>query len=51
MFPFSHEWFAKVDKFWGPNEPTPEINSSERANFSLSDGAKQNSVGSIVFEL
>ena len=41
----------KVGKFWGPSEPTHEINSIERTNSSLSDGAKQNSVGSIVFEL
>ena len=48
---FSHGAFAKVGKFLGPNDTTHEINSSERTNFSLSDGAKQNSVGSIVFEL
>ena len=51
VFPLSCEWFAKVGNFLGPNETTHEINSSERANFSLSGGAKQNSVGSIVFEL
>ena len=50
-FPFSHEWFGEVDKFLGPNGAKHEINSSERANYSLSDGAKQNSVRSIVFEL
>ena len=27
IFPFSHEWFGKVDKFWGPNGTTHEINS------------------------
>ena len=51
IFPFSREWFGEVGKFLGPNDTKYEINSSERANFSLSDGAKQNSVGSIVFEL
>ena len=51
IFPFFHEWFGKVDKFLGPNGAKHEINSSERSNYSLSDGAKQNSVRSIVFEL
>ena len=50
IFPFSHGAFEEVDKLWGPNETTHEIDSSERANFSLSDGAKQSSVGLIVFE-
>ena len=51
IFPFSHAGFEKVDAFLGPNGTTHEIYSYERANFSLSDGAKQNFVGSIVFEL
>ena len=51
IFPFSHESFAEVGNLWSPNGATHEINSYERAKFSLSDGAKQNSVGSIVFEL
>ena len=49
IFPFSHEAFEKVGSFFGPNATTHEINSSERANFSLSDGAKQNSVESIIW--
>ena len=43
-FLFSHEAF-------GLNDATHETNSYERANFSLSDGAKQNSMRSVVFEL
>ena len=27
IFPFSHEWFAKVDQFLGPNDATHEIDS------------------------
>ena len=49
VFPLSCEWFAKVGNFLGPNETTHEINSSERADFSLLDGAKQNQVQSIAF--
>ena len=49
--PFSHEWFEKVDQFWGLNETTHEINSLERAKSPLSDDAKQNSVQLIVSEL
>ena len=40
------EAFEEVAAFWGQNGTTHEINSSERVNFSLSDGAKQNSVSS-----
>ena len=50
-FPFSLAEFAKVGLLFGPNATMHEISSSERANFSLSDGAKQNSVGSILFNL
>ena len=32
---FSSKWFGKVDKLFGPNGTTNEIDSSERANISL----------------
>ena len=51
VFPFFHEAFGEIGQFWEPNETTHEINSYERANSPLSDGAKQNSVQSIVFLL
>ena len=44
IFSFSHEWFAKIDKFLGPNDTMHEIDISERAYSPLSDDAKQNSV-------
>ena len=42
---------GEIVGFLGPNGAKHEINSSERTNYSLSDGTKQNSVRSIVFEL
>ena len=51
VFRFSFEWFGEVGKFFEPNGTMHEINSYERANSPLSDGAKQNSVQSIVFLL
>ena len=52
LFPlFSWGVLRKLVLFWGLNGTTHEIDGKERADFSLSDGAKQNSLRSTVQEL
>ena len=51
VFPLLFEAFGKVAAFWGQNKSTHEIHSLERANLSLSNGAKQRSLRLLVFEL